>query len=504
MIFGKKETADVCLIVEGTYPYVSGGVSTWVHQVITAMPEVKFALYFLGAEPDPKAKLRYELPKNLIARSEFYLFEKPKPMAAPGPDPAPAIAALRRALAADPGDANAFAEALAAIAKLGRGANLDRAWGEPAAWNLLTDLYEARAPGYSFIDFYWSAYFMAHPLWRLMAALGSIPDAKVYHAICTGYAGAAGAVAARLRGVPLLLSEHGIYQKERLMEIQKARWIRDRAPLHPGVFGEFGALRQLWVSFFGALSGIAYAEAARIVSLFENNARIQAEFGADPNKITIIPNGVRPEEYDATAAARRARLEADPASQRIGFLGRVVSIKDVKTLLRAAAKVRARCPAAEFIIAGPTDEEPAYFEECQAMAQELGLADAARFTGPMDRHDFFREADVMVLTSASEGLPFVIIESFAAGVPVVATDVGACRELIEGSGSDNPAGAVANIGDADAIAHHLIRLIENPTLRDQMGQNGRRRVEQSYTEAGVLEAYRECYGAGQAALPAVA
>lgn len=67
--------SDICLILEGTYPYVSGGVSTWVHQIINAFPEWKFSLSLLGAQKDPKATFKYELPKNVVCVEEAYLFQ---------------------------------------------------------------------------------------------------------------------------------------------------------------------------------------------------------------------------------------------------------------------------------------------------------------------------------------------------------------------------------------------------------------------------------------------
>ena len=75
---GQKQSgaADVCLVLEGTYPYISGGVSTWVHQIITAMPDLKFALFYVGAQHDAEAALRYEIPENVIGFEEVYLFDE--------------------------------------------------------------------------------------------------------------------------------------------------------------------------------------------------------------------------------------------------------------------------------------------------------------------------------------------------------------------------------------------------------------------------------------------
>ena len=71
-----EPVADVTLFLEGTYPYVLGGVSSWVHQIITGLPELKFSLFYIGAKPDPQAKQHYKLPPNVITLREVYLHQE--------------------------------------------------------------------------------------------------------------------------------------------------------------------------------------------------------------------------------------------------------------------------------------------------------------------------------------------------------------------------------------------------------------------------------------------
>ena len=96
----RKHTTDVCLILEGTYPYVSGGVSTWVHQIITAYPDLTFSIFFLGAQKDPSAKYKYEVPKNVKHIEEVFLFDLSTSLVqlrlAPGSNWAPFYASLRK------------------------------------------------------------------------------------------------------------------------------------------------------------------------------------------------------------------------------------------------------------------------------------------------------------------------------------------------------------------------------------------------------------------------
>jgi glycosyltransferase involved in cell wall biosynthesis len=120
-----------------------------------------------------------------------------------------------------------------------------------------------------------------------------------------------------------------------------------------------------------------------------------------------------------------------------------------------------------------------------------------KFLGPTQRNDFLPQLDVMILSSISEGLPFVIIESLAAGVPVVSTDVGACSELLNGRPGESPAfgaaGLIAEIANSDELAAHLIRVLTDHELLNQMTQAGLSRVETLYHENAIRAAYHELY-----------
>ena len=188
----------------------------------------------------------------------------------------------------------------------------------------------------------------------------------------------------------------------------------------------------------------------------------------------------------------------------VGFLGRVVPIKDVKTLLRAARRVCDVLPDATFLIAGPLDEDAEYYEECRELTAQLQLGGHVQFLGMRKRDEVLPLMDVMALSSVSEGLPFVVLEAMATGIPLVSTDVGACRELLEGQPDENPAlgpcGLLAETGDSDGIARALIRLLSDAELQDDMSVAGWQRARRCYHEDLALGAYRKIYQ-GLATLP---
>ena len=107
------------------------------------------------------------------------------------------------------------------------------------------------------------------PLFKLAAMPGRCRF-RALHAVSTGYAGALGALVHRSTGTPLVLTEHGIYTKERTIDLAHAAWIND-GPAHVSQAG-FGSLRRLWIQFFEALGRMAYAAANPIVSLYEETA----------------------------------------------------------------------------------------------------------------------------------------------------------------------------------------------------------------------------------------
>lgn len=500
--------ADVCLILEGTYPYVQGGVSSWVHQIVTEIPEVTFALFFLGSTREQAKTKRYTPPKNVVSLTEVFLFE-PLPPEELVPAPlTPAhetelYAALRRFYfaATEEERLDAFwgiIEVLDVIEESGRGFTFGNLTRDEEAWMVLTEACERFAPDESFIDFFWACRFVHLPVWTALSKRKLLPPARVYHSVSTGYAGMLGALAARRFRVPYLITEHGIYTKERIAEISQATWIYDPPSRYFDVREGMGAFKQLWINLFMFLGQASYAGAQRIVSLFEGNTYLQIEFGAEASQLEVIPNGIDPAKFDAALQQRQARLAGGLGAEIVvGFIGRVVPIKDVKTLIRAARTVVAREPRAVFHIIGPTEEDPDYFEECKQMVTLMGLEKKVLFLGPKNVREILSGLDVCLLTSISEGLPLIILEAFAAGVPCVATDVGACRELIFGRTPDDKAigraGLLTKICSPLDTADAVLRVISSAEHLLKMGQAGRVRAERHYRQAEIMGKYRSFY-----------
>lgn len=499
----RAERVDVLLLLEGTFPYVSGGVSSWVNQIIRGFPDIAFGGVFLGSRRADYGEPKYALPDNLVHLQCHYLHEPQREAEQPAPRPGDEAAfarsdalheRLRAARVAGAPDASLAGLLDGLAAAMRAGAALDRAafLHSEASWRRITREFRARCTDPSFVDYFWTVRIMHAPLWQLAAIVETAPAARALHAISTGYAGFLGALAARTRGRPFILTEHGIYTKERKIDLFHAQWVRDNRGVFERRGGQIAYFRDLWIRFFEALGRVTYAAADPIVSLYEANRRRQIADGAPPERTQAVPNGV---DVARLAALRAKRAAGVP---RVACLiGRVVPIKDVATFIRAMRAVVNRLPDAQGWIAGPEDEDPAYAQECRQLAEGLGLSAHVRFLGFQKIDELLPQVGVTVLSSISEALPLVILESFAAGVPCVATDVGACRELIEGVGDEDralgAAGSVVRIADPEALAAAIVALLADEARWRRASLAGIARVEARYTQAQMFERYRAIY-----------
>lgn len=464
----------ICLLAEGCYPYVAGGVSAWVQMLIQGMPQHQFVVVAIGAEKERRGEYKYRIPSNVVDIREYFLDEFHTPLGRRGPF---------------------------ALTEAQRAALLAFVRGDPAAgqgWPVLFDLFTPDAPSRpndflqseeflrlareltgaeyrntSFKDLFWMLRSMLIPLLNLLCC--AAPDADVYHAVATGYAGVLGAAFAHRTGRPLLVTEHGIYTREREEEILKAAWV-------PSCF------KKAWIAFFRSLSLAAYHGAVRIVALFGGASRMQVELGAPEDKCLVIPNGI---DVDRFAATPLIPDTAHPLC--IGAVIRVVPIKDIKTMIYAFARVRQARPDARLFLIGPCDEDPEYYGECQRLIRDI-CCQGIQFAGRVDVGRWYGRMDLVLLTSISEGQPFVLLEAFAAHRPVVATNVGACREIIEGAPDEfGPGGVVVPVMDPAGIAAGILQAAQSPAHLRALAGQGHRRVCRYYRDRDFLARYEALY-----------
>jgi polysaccharide biosynthesis protein PelF len=463
----------ICIIAEGSYPYINGGVSSWIHNLISNMPEHEFIIYSIGAQGSSKGKYKYKFPTNVSFISEIFLDSYLEHVAKWGKrygltnDERLGVKSILEK------DRNHWDK----LFQLFSGRRIDSVSNFLTSKDFFDIIQEICFDYYPFVpftDMFWTVRSMVLPLFICISH--NIPEADLYHSVSTGYAGVIGSLAKHRYDRPFLLTEHGIYTREREEEIIKSDWVK-------------GHFKDIWIQYFYNMSNIAYQSADQVITLFNKNRDIQVEIGCPEDKITIIPNGVNAESYNKLSAALGKTVD----DIFIGAIVRVVPIKDIKTMLQSFAIVKKEIPNARFYIMGAIDEDEEYFEECKELLRTLAIDDVI-FTGSVNVMEFLPSIDILVLSSISEGQPLAILEGMAAGIPFVVTDVGGCSELLLGKKDGyGQAGIIVPVMQYVQMAQAIILLCKQDDMRQKMGSSGRKRVSNLYTNEKFIQNYQLMY-----------
>lgn len=489
---------DVCFILEGTYPFIRGGLSSWTHNLIEDMPDLEFALLTISPQIGPIKKFEYTIPNNVTNLVETFLCENITPK-----QPCPNRINKDQFWSAFynflTGSNNQYGQHFRELYPLLCDPNLRAVNAHDILYSreshaLTERLYEeTKKDDCSFFNFFWT--WRTLMLMFIQAINVEIPPAKVYHATCTGYSGLIGVLAKLKYGRPLILTEHGIYTKERKIEINQADWIQKKERSRIYIDQSQGTIKDLWTDNFYRLSRLTYEVSDTITTLYGGNKNLEIEFGADPSKIKIIPNGIHIHKY----LPLRSVKKQDPNIYKIGLVGRVVPIKDIKLFIKVCKIVLNEMPNVIFQIIGPVDEDKEYFQECINLCKLLDVEHNCIFTGPKNliSNNIYPQLDIMALTSISEGLPLTILEALCVGVPCVTTDVGACKELLHGRTEEDislgKCGYVVPIGNAEEFAQACLKILRDPTNRTQMVKTGHERIDRFYQQSIVQKQYRDLY-----------
>ncbi len=469
------EKIRVCILLEGSYPYITGGVSAWVQDIIQGLPHVEFVLMTISPLPDQK--LRYILPANVVEHTDIVLGRKNTRRQGPQVpwQKVPwkqGLKERKRAIASVMAAhkkmfSNEMPDLGTMFSLIPEGYDLtEDAVRDDRAWKLIIAKNRENNPVYAFSEYLW-AWKSAHGM--LFDAMGAIPpQADIYHAISTGFAGLA-AVAARERyGKPFLLSEHGLYHKEREIEIRKSSYVK-------------GYQRDMWIKTYNRISKICYGKADRITALFEENRQKQMELGAPPHNCQVIPNGIDIERFSSVKRSPRP-------GYHVGLVGRIVPIKDIKTFIATAKIVLDRLPDAIFYAIGPTDEDPEYYDDCVALTKSLKIADRFLYTGRQNVLEYYSFLDLMLLTSIREAQPLVIMEAWAAGVPSVSTKVGNVPEML-----DFDERFLAPSKSPEKLASCVIYAHDHPEEMALINERNRKKAFTQYDKKTMLASYTKLY-----------
>lgn len=255
--------------------------------------------------------------------------------------------------------------------------------------------------------------------------------------------GVYGRLAARAAGVPVIVNTvHGLYATP-----------EDRLARRALVYG----LERL----------AATCSDAELVQNPEDVTTLQ-QVGVPADRITLLGNGIDLDRFhpnEGDRASVRAELGAEAGDVVVGVVGRLVWEKGHREVFETARVLRRRRPDVRVVVVGPTDESKADAVAAGDLAQ--ARADGVRFLGHRDDVErLYRGMDLYVLASYREGFPRSAMEAAATGLPVVATDIRGCRQVVD----DGETGRLVQVRNADALAAAVEELADDPDLRAAMGR----------------------------------
>jgi glycosyltransferase involved in cell wall biosynthesis len=220
---------------------------------------------------------------------------------------------------------------------------------------------------------------------------------------------------------------------------------------------------------------LALARTARMIVLGERLRNMFDGF-LDPTTIVVISNGIDYQQFMPPEPGAATR----PVGKRLLYLSNLRKRKGLFLILEALPKVLARYPDGEMTFAGRWWNE-AVRVEAEQLVRRLGLAQSVRFVGVVtgtEKTRVFHEHDVFVFTPVEpEGLPWVILEAMSASLPVVTTDQGAMADVVE----DSKTGLIV-LPTPEMVAEGICWLLDNPARAREMGAQGRKRIEEHFSE----------------------
>lgn len=457
---------------EGTYPHSFGGVSVWCDQLVRGLSKHSFHLVALVGSDDERVV--WELPTNVASVTAIPLWDN-TPKRRPGRLARRRFSRLIRSFFAVLLDRSVtgvageqrFAVALRELFEYAQEEDLTTALrAEDTVRGLLDTWHDVRADDLAptVHDAVSGLQLLEHSL-RPLSARPVRSDLS--HCVANGLAALPALAAKWTYGTPILLTEHGIYLRERYLGYRDStyRW----------------PVKALHLAFLRAVCVLAYRKADMVAPGNMYNQRWEERLGAPHALIRTVYNGVDPQAFPP--------VEAEPAVPTVTWAGRIDPIKDLGTLIEAFALVHKEIPEARLRLFGgfPVGNQ-AYLDHCKALTERLGIGAVTRFEGRIDQiRDAYVAGHVVALSSISEGFPYTVIEAMTCGRPCVATDVGGVSEAI------GDTGIVVPPRDPAAMAAALVLLLTEHAERARLGAAARHRVLEFFTLDKAIDTFDELY-----------
>jgi glycosyltransferase involved in cell wall biosynthesis len=487
------DTPTVLLITEGTYPYQEGGVSTWCHALISQMPDVSFTVVGITGQPQHTPALG--LPPNARVtpvplwgtlgagecRHDLAWWERRRMrLSAARPETlsrfGELFALLLADLLADEVNVQRLSLTMRDLARLFLSSDYDALMRHKVAWRTFREQIDRRTvawprsgeglyPTASLRDLSEALQMLTRWLTPLAIPL---PRSTIVHATTAGLSSLPAIVARAEYGTPFLLTEHGVYLRERLLA-----WTASEAT----PFLKWFAMRVT-----RRIVELSLGTADVIAPVSGWNGRWEQHLGVSRSRIGPILNGADPNRFAP---------QPMPAwdTPTMVWVGRIDPLKDLLTLIEATALIRRELPTARTLLYGraPAGNE-AYEQACRTRVAELDLEGSLLFQGYSESpQGAFAEGHISVLSSISEALPFSVLEAMLCGRPVVGTAVGGVPEVLAVGGKLVPPRS------PEALAHACISLLADREGCEALGLRARAHALENFTLDQCIAAYNGLY-----------
>jgi glycosyltransferase involved in cell wall biosynthesis len=490
----------ILFLVSGVYPHYMGGVSTWADLLVNSLPEFEFEI--VSVVSNPHVELRYSLPDNVVGLHTIPLWGSERPEEYNGLNFANFVGKayrtteraitekfqphfktfIEQVITSAP-DPQALGRALYDMHVYFQKYDYKTSLQAESIWQTFIGIMK-KHDLYKKMDHY-EAVNTLRTLTRYLKVLAiPVPKTDLCHSAIASVAGLIGILAKFKYNTPNILTEHGVYYRERMLDLLN----------QPLSFSN----KIFWLNFYRALAALNYHFADKIYPVCNFNSRWEQAFGIHQNKIHVVPNGVdcnvfRPGNGPLMNNNSKGPAEDQhdiPSSNNGGTVAAVIRIdrlKDALNLIMSMKYVKKHLPDVKCLIYGPSPDKD-YAKLCVKVQKEAGLEDTVQFMGYTNEPELaYRAGDIIVMSSISEGFPFALIEAMATGKAIVATDVGGMAEALGDAGLMVPARAPRRLGAA------IIKLFEDPDLRDELGRKARKRILKNFRKDLFISNYRQIY-----------
>ncbi len=480
----------VMLITEGNYPFYGGGISTWAHTLCNETKGIEYYIYSINANYE--SKYNCELPKSvkkviqlpiwspnephdyLNFGKQYYKIVRRKEITdfkTIDIEFVPLIKKLLDIIYSEKKDLDELYNVLFSMWSYFQMYDYKKTMTSKCVWDAYKNYMNDNATSYkqstTLIDLTTGLRWVYR---FLMPISIDVPKVNVSHITIAGFTVLPALIAKFKHNTPLILTEHGVFIRERLLAINSSN------------YSNF--LKDFLIRFSESITRLVYYKSDLILSVNKFNTKWEKNYGADPKKIKIIYNGIDTDKFRPII-----RPKTNDGRPTVVAAARIFELKDIITMIKSCNVARRTIPNVKYLIYGNKNAVPEYTKQCEALIKELNLENHFILAGHhSEPHKIFPEGDISILTSISEGFPYTVIESMSCGIPVVATDVGGVNEAL-----NSDCGFLCKAKDYKDIAKKVITLLTDDKLRLQMGKNARARIIDNFAINDFISNYEESY-----------